>query len=164
MGIALQGETNILIREAVRADLPILQEFEQGIITAERPFNNSLKSELICYYDIAALIDGECSVVMVAEEQGRLVGSGYGRIKQSKVHLSHDLHAYLGFMFVEPTHRGQGINQMIIQALITWGKEQGTSDFYLDAYSDNTSAIRAYEKMGFEQSLVEMKLSDKSTV
>lgn len=160
-GIALQGRTSILIREAVSADLLILQEFEQGIIAAERPFNSSLKSETICYYDIAALIDGGGSVVMVAEEQGQLLGSGYGRIKASKAHLNHETHAYLGFMFVAPAHRGQGINQMIIQALIAWGKEQGMSDFYLDAYADNTSAIRAYEKMGFRQSLVEMKLSIK---
>ena len=157
----MQGVANIVIREAQPSDLPILQGFEQGIIATERPFNSHLKSEVICYYDIAALIDGDDSVVMVAEEKGQLLGSGYGRIKASKAHLSHDTHAYLGFMFVAPTHRGQGINQLIIQALLAWGKGQGRSDFYLEAYADNSSAIRAYEKMGFEQSLVEMKLSAK---
>jgi RimJ/RimL family protein N-acetyltransferase len=161
VGITLQGETNILIRVAERADLSTLQKFEQGIIATERPFNSSLKSEKICYYNIAELIDGDSSVVMVAEDQGLLVGSGFARIKQSKAYLNHNTHAYLGFMFVAPSHRGQGINQLIIQALIAWGKEQGMSDFHLEAYADNTSAIRAYEKMGFEQSLVEMKLSVK---
>jgi GNAT superfamily N-acetyltransferase len=161
VGIALQGAANILIREADHRDLPILQEFEQGIIATERPLNSHLKSEDICYYDIAALIDGDGSVVMVAEEQGQLLGSGYGRIKESKTHLNHDSHAYLGFMFVAPSSRGQGINQLIIQALIGWGKEQGMNEFYLEAYADNTSAIRAYEKIGFKQSLVEMKLSVK---
>lgn len=150
---------NIIIRAAVQADLPILKDFEQGIIATERPFNESLKSETICYYDIGALIDGDSSCVMVAEDNGVLVGSGYARITESKAHLTHDFHAYLGFMFVASTHRGQGINQLVIQALISWGKTQGMQDFYLDAYADNIPALKAYEKLGFKASLIEMKLS-----
>jgi len=151
--------SNIIIRAAVQADLPVLTEFEQGIIATERPFNNCLKSEKICYYDIGALIDSENSQVVVAEDNGVIVGSGYARIKQSKAHLQHDLHAYLGFMYVAPSHRGQGVNQLVIEVLIKWGKEQGLKDFYLEAYASNTSALKAYEKLGFQASLIEMKLS-----
>jgi len=150
---------NIIIRTAVQADLPILKGFEQSIIATERPFNDCLKSEYICYYDIGALITGEDSSVVVAEDNGVIVGSGYARIKQSKAHLLHELHTYLGFMYVAPSHRGQGINQLVIQALIKWGKEQGLQDFYLEAYADNTPALKAYQKLGFQASLIEMKLS-----
>ncbi|MFQ3190173.1 MAG: GNAT superfamily N-acetyltransferase [Paraglaciecola sp.] len=151
--------SDLTIRAAVRADLPILKGFEQGIIATERPFNDCLKSEYICYYDIGALIDGESSNVMVAEQNNVIVGSGYARIRESKAHLTHDFHAYLGFMYVASTHRGQGINQLIIQALISWGKSQGMQEFYLEAYADNHSALKAYEKLGFKTSLIEMKLS-----
>jgi GNAT superfamily N-acetyltransferase len=150
---------NIIIRVAVQADLPILKEFEQDIIDTERPLNDCLKSEPICYYDIEALIDGGNSTVMVAEDDGVIVGSGYARTRESKAHLTHDVHAYLGFMFVASTHRGQGINQLVIQALISWGKNQGMLDFYLEAYANNNSAIKAYEKLGFKTSLIEMRLS-----
>lgn len=149
----------IIIRDAVQSDLPILKEFEQGIIATERPLNECLKSETICYYDIGALIDGESSCVMVAEDNGMLVGSGYARVTESKAHLTHDFHAYLGFMFVASSHRGRGINQLVIQALISWGKTQGVQNFYLDAYADNSPALKAYEKLGFKASLIEMKLS-----
>lgn len=151
--------SDIIIRAAVQADLPILKQFEQGIIATERPLNDCLKSEDICYYDIGALIDGESSTVLVAQDAGVLVGSGYARIKESKVHLTHDFHAYLGFMYVASSHRGQGINQLIIRALIGWGKTRGMQEFYLEAYADNSSALKAYEKLGFKASLVEMKLS-----
>jgi GNAT superfamily N-acetyltransferase len=151
--------SDLIIRTAVQADLPILKEFEQGIIATERPFNDSLKSEYICYYDIGELIDGENSRVLVAEDDGVIVGSGYARIRESKAHLTHDFHVYLGFMFVASTHRGQGINQLVIQSLIRWGKTQGMQDFYLEAYADNNSALKAYEKLGFKTSLLEMKLS-----
>jgi GNAT superfamily N-acetyltransferase len=151
--------SDLIIRAAVEADLPILKEFEQDIIATERPFNDSLKSEYICYYDIGALIDSENSSVLVAEDDGMIVGSGYARIRESKAHLTHDFHVYLGFMFVAPTHRGRGINQLVIQSLISWGKSQGMQDFYLEAYAQNNSALRAYEKLGFKASLLEMKLS-----
>jgi GNAT superfamily N-acetyltransferase len=151
--------SKIKIRAAVEKDLSILGEFEQGIISVERPLNDSLKQEKICYYDIGALIKADTSIVMVAEHDGKIVASGYARLKQSKAHLIHEFHTYLGFMYVAPDHRGQGINQLIMQSLISWGKEQGMTDFYLEAYAENSSAIKAYEKMGFSQSLVEMKLS-----
>ena len=151
--------SDLIIRAAVQADLPILKEFEQGIIATERPFNDSLKSEYICYYDIGALIDSKNSSVLVAEDDGVIVGSGYARIRESKAHLTHDFHVYLGFMYVAPTHRGQGINQLVIQSLISWGKIQGMQDFYLEAYAENNSALKAYEKLGFKASLLEMKLS-----
>ncbi|MGS2721865.1 GNAT family N-acetyltransferase [Paraglaciecola aestuariivivens] len=151
----------IIIRNAESQDLPILKTFEQGIIATERPLNSSLKAEQFCYYDIGALIEGQQSTVVVAEDNGQIVGSGYARIKTSKAHLVHDLHAYLGFMYVAPSHRGQGINQLVIKSLIEWGKAQGMTDFYLEAYAENKPAIKAYEKLGFKASLVEMKLELK---
>ncbi|WP_246028984.1 GNAT family N-acetyltransferase [Parashewanella tropica] len=48
---------------------------------------------------------------------------------------------------------------MILDKLFAWGKERGVSDFYLDVYSANDSAIKAYEKAGFQPSLLEMKLN-----
>jgi GNAT superfamily N-acetyltransferase len=121
--------SNIIIRAASQADLSILKEFEQGIIATERPLNDCLKSEQICYYDIGALIDAETSIVMVAQDDGVIVGSGYARLRESKAHLTHDVHVYLGFMYVAQSHRGQGVNQLVIQSLIKWGKEQGMQDF-----------------------------------
>ncbi len=150
---------DLTIRNAVQVDLPLLKEFEQDIIATERPLNDCLKSEYIRYYDIGALIDSDRACVIVAEDNGAIVGSGYARIKESKAHLQHNLHAYLGFMYVVPSYRGQGINQLVIQALIKWGKAQGMQDFYLDAYADNFPALKAYEKLGFKASLIEMKLS-----
>jgi GNAT superfamily N-acetyltransferase len=149
---------DLLIRVAVQADLPILKEFEQDIIATERSLNDCLKSEYIHYYDIGALINSEKSCVMVAENNGTIVGSGYARIKESKVYLRHKLHAYLGLMYVVPSHRGQGINQLVIQTLIKWAKTQGMQDFYLEAYANNLPALKAYEKLGFRASLIEMKL------
>lgn len=151
--------SDILLRAADRADLSLLKTFEQRIIATERPLNDCLKDEQFCYYDIGALIESDSSTVMIAETNGEIIASGYARIRESKAHLVHDQHIYLGFMYVAEAFRGQGVNQLVINALLDWGKNQGYEHFYLEAYAQNTPAIKAYRKLGFEPSLVELKLS-----
>ena len=71
---------NIIIRKAVQSDLDTLFEFEQGIVTTERPFDHTLKEGEIHYYDLEAMIGAEDVQLLVAECDGELAGSGYARI------------------------------------------------------------------------------------
>ncbi len=48
--------SEIIIRKATIHDLEILLRFEQNLIAAERPFDNTLKKGYIHYYDIAEMI------------------------------------------------------------------------------------------------------------
>ena len=148
----------IIIRTAKPDDLAILLTFEQGVITFERPFDATLKDDEIHYYDIAEMIKAPHIEVVVAELNSEIVGSGYARIEASKIYLKHPKHAYLGFMYVKPGHRGKGVNQKIIEALKQWAIGQGITELRLDVYNDNPSAIKAYEKAGFKKLLVEMRM------
>jgi GNAT superfamily N-acetyltransferase len=152
--------SQIQIREATTADIAQLLVFEQGVVAAERPFNDRIKDGPVHYYDIAGLISSDESFLLVAEDGGRLIGTGHASLKDSKDEYEHDRHAYLGLMFIEPRYRGQGIIQQIIERLLIWARENGTTDFYLDVYAENEAAVRAYEKFGFRRSLLEMKISD----
>jgi len=155
---------NITFRSATINDLSQLLALEQQVVAAERPFNTDIKAQNAKYYDLPAMIDSENVCLLVAEKEGddgklTIIATGYGRIEDSKVCLIHQQHVYLGFMLVVPEYRGQGLNQQIMEKLIKWGKSLGQTHFYLDVYAQNESAIRAYQKAGFEASLVEMKLS-----
>jgi len=150
---------NVLIRAATMEDLPTLLELEQAVVEAERPFNNAIKAEDAIYYDINSLINDSNALMAVIEYQGQIIATGYSQIRASKVSLSHTQHGYLGFMYVSPDYRGQGLNKRLIDHLIKWTTQQGINDLYLDVYSNNAAAIKAYEKVGFTQSMVEMKLS-----
>ncbi|WP_456460449.1 GNAT family N-acetyltransferase [Reichenbachiella sp.] len=150
---------NITIRPATLEDLPILYEFEQGIIQAERPFDPTLKSGHINYYDLKALTESDQAEVLVAEVAGEVVASGYAHIKDGKDFQSHDQFAYLGFMFVKPDHRGQGIITQILNELKSWSQSRGINEIRLEVYNDNDPAVRAYEKAGFKKHLVEMRMS-----
>ncbi|MEP3386983.1 MAG: GNAT family N-acetyltransferase [Reichenbachiella sp.] len=150
---------NITIRPATLEDLPILYEFEQGIIQAERPFDPTLKSGHINYYGLKALTESDQAEVLVAEVAGEVVASGYAHIKDGKDFQSHDQFAYLGFMFVKPDHRGQGIITQILDELKSWSQSRGINEIRLEVYDDNEPAVRAYEKAGFKKHLVEMRMS-----
>jgi GNAT superfamily N-acetyltransferase len=148
----------IKVRKARLEDLETLLQFEQGVIAAERPFDETLKDGHIRYYDLAALIKSPEAEVVVAELDGHLIGSGYARMERSKPYNKHTHHAYLGFMYVLPAHRGKGINGAIIHALKTWALSKGITESRLDVYDQNKTAIRAYEKVGFKKLLVNMRM------
>lgn len=148
---------NIIIRPATLADMDTLLRFEQGVITAERLFDPTLKDEHINYYDLVGLIERDDVELLVAELDGKLIGSGYARIEESKIYLKHPKHAYLGFMYVEPEHRGKGVNQKIIATLKAWASTQNVTEYRLQVYYDNLPAIKAYEKIGFSKLMIKMR-------
>ncbi|MCB0709147.1 MAG: GNAT family N-acetyltransferase [Chitinophagaceae bacterium] len=147
----------ILIRKACLADLPTLFEFEQGVITAERPFDPTLKSGQIHYYDIEKMIAAPDVELLVAEINNEVVGSGYARIENAKPFLQHNRHAYLGFMYIMPQWRGKGINKKILDKLTEWVQQHNITELRLDVYQPNIAAIKAYEKAGFTKHMIEMR-------
>jgi GNAT superfamily N-acetyltransferase len=148
---------DIIIRKAVLDDLPVLLEFEQGIIETERPFDPTLKQGDIHYYDLEEMISAQHIELLVAELDGKLVGSGYARIETAKHYLRHQHHAYLGFMYVDPVHRGKGINQKIMEALKNWALAREVNELRLDVYCENAAAVKAYEKSGFTRHMMQMR-------
>ncbi|TGV04218.1 GNAT family N-acetyltransferase [Flavivirga rizhaonensis] len=149
---------SVIIRKATLNDLPLLLEFEQGIIVSERPFDPTIKDGGIYYYDINELITSPNSEVFVAESNGDIIASGYAEIKTDRHYLKHVYQGYLGFMFVSETHRGKGLNKMIIDTLLEWCKARNIYEIRLDVYEDNAPAIKAYEKAGFKKHMINMRL------
>ena len=156
---------DIIIREATLEDLPVLLSFEQGIITAERPFDPTLKKEEINYYSIRDMILASDVHVVVAESQNKLIASGYARIEKAKPYLDHEDYAYLGFMYVDPAYRSQGINGKIIDALKKWSLEKNITELRLQVYDENVSAIKAYTRAGFSRYMLimRMRLNEEDT-
>ena len=147
-----------IIRKATLDDVPVLLEFEQGLIAAERPMDPTIKEGHIHYYDVRDFIREQDAELLVAELDGTIVASGYARIKGDRHYLKHDRIGYLGFMFVPEQHRGNGYNGLILEALIDWCRSKSLQEIRLDVYQVNESAIRAYEKAGFVKHLINMRL------
>ena len=125
---------NITIRQATIEDLPVLLNFEQELIRAERPFDVTIKPDPVSYYDIEAYIINPDVEVLVAEHRGRVVSSGYALAKKARPYLDHAEYGYLGFMFTVPEFRGKGINQKIVSRLINWLGSRGLREVRLTVY------------------------------
>ena len=156
----MKGISTPIIREATAADLPMLLDFEQALIAYERAFAPNLRKDKISYYDLSAYIKAEDIRIVVAEIAGELVGSGYALIKENKAYKAPRYYVYLGFMYVIPEYRGQGINGQIMNDLIDWGKAQSYTEVQLDVYAENESAVKAYAKAGLVPEILTMRLDN----
>ena len=150
----------IVIRSATPVDLGVLLAFEQAMIEAERPFDDTIRSGSdVRYYDLEGLIASDDAEVVVAKIGDKIVASGYARIESSKAYLIHRHYCYLGFMYVVPEHRGKGMNGRILEVLEAWAASKGIFELRLEVYFENTAAIRAYEKKGYARHVLEMRKS-----
>jgi len=148
----------VAIRKAIEAEIEILLSFEKGIIDTERPFDDTLKDGEIHYYDLIELISNKRAEVLVAVVNNEIVGSGYAKILPAEPFQKYTAYAYLGFMYVKPAFRGQGINKKILHGLMDWAKSQNLTEVRLKVYDKNTIAKNAYLKAGFKPDLLEMRL------
>ena len=149
---------HLIIRTANLADLDLLFAFEQAIIEAERPFDDTIRDGAdVHYYDLEALIKSADAEVVVAELGAEIIASGFARIEASENYLKHPRHSYLGFMYVLPEHRGKGVNKKIVDALEAWSRSRGVTEMQLEVYAGNVSAIRAYEKSGYAGLILQMR-------
>lgn len=148
----------VIFRPATLEDLPILLEFEQAIVEAERPFDPTLKAEGVHYYDLKKLIERPDAALIVGTVKDTLITSGYVLIKPASPYLQFTHYAYAGFMYTHPEFRGKGINRLLTNQLMAWAKAQGVFEMRLDVYAENAAALRAYEKVGFEKLLINMRL------
>lgn len=158
--IPMTQHNNIRVRRARKIDLTDLLDFEQKIISTERPMDPTLiQDQTISYYPIESYLDAEDTEVLVAEHGEQIIGSVYGQIRPRKEFFKTSHLGYIGFMYVRQSHRGQGVSQLLIDAITNWFNQQGISEIILHVYAKNPQAIRAYEKAGFEHHLIEMRLN-----
>ncbi|ULT25268.1 GNAT family N-acetyltransferase [Sphingobacterium sp. E70] len=136
------------IRQAQENEIDVLLEFEQGIVAAERPYDETLKEGEFHYYDLLELIKSAEAEVLVAAIGNQIVGSGYAKIVDAKPYQKYAKYVHLGFMYVRPEYRGQGINKLILEALTSWAKEQKISEVRLQVYDQNESAKKHTAKQG----------------
>lgn len=149
----------IKLREATIQDLPLLLEFEKELIEYERGFTPNLKRNSFNYYDLRAYIENPEISVVVAEQHNIVIASGYALINKNKLYKNPEYYVFLGFMYVIAEKRGEGVNKMIMDYLLNWGKSKGYTEFQLDVYAPNISAIKAYEKAGFTFETLTMRFN-----
>ena len=75
---------NMIFRVATLEDLFRLEQSEQAVVEAERPFNDALKAQQARYYDLPFLIADSQTYLLVVEHQATIIATGYVQIRTSK--------------------------------------------------------------------------------
>ncbi len=71
-----------------------------------------------------------------------------GIVRQEPTKMAHK--AFLWGMYIEPSHRGQGIGSKLVEKIIELAKSSGAIiQVQLTVVKDNVEAIKLYEKFGF---------------
>lgn len=146
------------IRTATFDDLDALLEFEAEVIREQRPFDETLKDDDVHFFDLNELLNSEECCLLVAENDGEIVGTGFAAIHESDVFLKFKRHAWIGFMYVKPEFRKKSVNTAILEELKQWIIEQKISEIRLEVYDANLPAKNAYLKANFEPHLLQMRL------
>ncbi len=98
---------------------------------------------------INGMIDGAVSgknLILVAEDNGKLVGLLIARIGNSK-RVKHEAYIVVG---IRKAYRNQGIGTEFFKQLNEWAVENRLRRLELIVVSNNENALHLYEKFGFE--------------
>jgi GNAT superfamily N-acetyltransferase len=89
-------------------------------------------------------IESHDSVVLVAEEGGRLVGFVTGYQDLHSVRFGY--RAWVEDFAVDPEHRSRGIGKRLLDAAKGWARERGATHLELDSAEARHDAHRFYER------------------
>jgi ribosomal protein S18 acetylase RimI-like enzyme len=96
------------------------------------------------------------SVVLVAEEDGEVVGYTYAT---DEGHDWMNLRGPAGAVHdvvVDPAHRGKGIGARLLAAVVQALEEKGAPRIVLSTAFQNQAAQRLFERAGFRRTMIEM--------
>lgn len=125
-----QAQTVLAIRIASLADL-------QAIVVIEHDSFPTPWSTWMLRQEIS----DPRTVYLVAEVEGRVVGYGGMSVAGDEAHI--------GTLAVAPAHRGRGIGEALVLALLAHARQAGVRQVVLEYRVHNTAAERLYHKLGF---------------
>ena len=95
---------------------------------------------------------GGSGLLLVAEEQGKLVGFIRLKIERTPDNplLQPRRYAKINDLGVSATHRRRGVGKMLMRAAEQWAAEQGMDEIELNVWEFNRAALAFYQSLGFE--------------
>jgi ribosomal protein S18 acetylase RimI-like enzyme len=103
----------------------------------------------------AELLANDDTVLLLAEDDGALVGYGLAHVMQAAGTLFSDTWVTgerigeIESLSVLPGHRGQGLGSRLLEGLEAALRERGVTDLVLGLLPGNLDAARLYERRGY---------------
>jgi GNAT superfamily N-acetyltransferase len=101
--------------------------------------------------DLAALIEGESSTLLVAEAGDRLVGLAEAHLGEDAAHPLRVPRRYgwLQSLMVHEPSRRQGLGSRLLEAAQAWARERGASEMRLDTWEFAGAPLGFYAAQGY---------------
>jgi ribosomal protein S18 acetylase RimI-like enzyme len=93
-----------------------------------------------------SVTDPDRHVMFLVSEGDAVLGSTYGLRDRDNRET-----ARIGGMWVAPSHRRRGVGRTLLQAALTWAREQGFKRVGLWAPATNPAAFSLYRQAGFRE-------------
>ena len=121
------------IRIATESDLEQIMQIETASFGNDAWSKSNMKSELLAPH----------TTYVVAEEDNSLIGyAGLSKLANSE---SADIQT----IAVSESHRGQGIGRALMESLLSYAREQGAKEVFLEVREDKPTPQNLYGFLGF---------------
>ncbi len=121
------------IRIATESDLDQIMQIEKACFGNDAWSKSNMKSELLAPH----------TTYVVAEEDNSLIGyAGLSKLANSE---SADIQT----IAVSDSHRGQGLGRALMESLLSYAREQGAKEVFLEVREDKPTPQNLYSSLGF---------------
>lgn len=147
-GYRAEAYTSVQLLDLTRLDDALIPEVSLTSLEAEdwheafcRMNGIAIDHQVTHQQIVRAIIPAKCFGAV--RLNGQVIGCGLGVIQDGVVGLFDIL--------IDKAYRRQKYGERIVQALLTWGKQQGARMAYLQVMCNNPAALGLYAKLGFQE-------------
>ena len=108
---------------------------------------------------LATLLGRPDARVLVAHQEGRIVGYGVARITFLPPFFAERRRGFIQDVFTNQGYRRRGISRRLVSDLLAWLREETVATVELTVAINNKEAIRLWESLGFHPYMQHFKLA-----
>ena len=154
------------VRQAMPEDVPALVALFQELDRMQSDWR--VFTPRPGFYDEVGLkyreaMSTENAVVLVAEDEGEIVGMSYGEVRIPS-RFSDERALELSGVVVRTGYRGRGVGRALVQEAARFAGELGVEWIELKTFAPNQGAMAFWEGLGFTPRVVQMTQGTKALV
>ncbi len=154
------------VRQATLEDVPALVALFQELDRMQSDWR--VFTPRPGFYDEVGLkyreaMSTENAVVLVAEDEGEIVGMSYGEVRIPS-RFSDERALELSGVVVRTGYRGRGVGRALVQEAARFAGELGVEWVELKTFAPNQGAMAFWEGLGFTPRVVQMTQGTKALV
>jgi GNAT superfamily N-acetyltransferase len=156
----------VKVRQATPEDVPALVALFQELDRMQSDWR--VFTPRPGFYDEVGLkyreaMNTENAVVLVAEDEGEIVGMAYGEVRIPS-RFSDERALELSGVVVRTGYRGRGVGRALVQEAARFAGELGVEWVELKTFAPNQGAMAFWEGLGFTPRVVQMTQGTKALV